>query len=43
MNVLTDYHDLYNNQINVRVLIGQSAVVYYASKFIEKNRASYYI
>ena len=28
---------LYNNQINVRAVIGQSAVVYYASKPMEKS------
>ena len=30
------YSLLYNNQINVHVLIGQSAMVYYASKPREK-------
>ena len=29
---------LYNNQINARALIGQSAVVYCASKTMEKSR-----
>ena len=29
---------LYNNQINARALIGQSAMVYCASKLMEKSR-----
>ena len=33
-----DNHKLYNNQINARALIGQSAVVYCASKPTEKLR-----
>ena len=38
------YDTLYNNQVNVRALIGQSAVVYCASKPIEKSRImNYYI
>ena len=32
------YHCLYNNQINARVLIGQSAVSYCAGKPTEKSR-----
>ena len=28
---------LYNNQINSRALIGQSAMVYYVGKLIEKS------
>ena len=33
-----DYRTLYNNQINARALIGQSAVVYCAGKPTEKSR-----
>ena len=33
------YSSLYNNQINVRALIGQSAVGYCAGKPTEKSRA----
>ena len=34
-----EQHDIfYNNQINARALIGQSAVVYCASKHTEKSR-----
>jgi len=32
------YTVLYNNQINARALIGQSAMVYCASKVMEKLR-----
>ena len=32
------YHFLYNNQINARALIGQSAMVYCAGKPMEKSR-----
>ena len=32
------YYILYNNQINARALIGQSAVVYCAGKPTEKSR-----
>ena len=32
------YGALYNNQINVRALIGQTAVVYCAGKPTEKSR-----
>ena len=32
------YQFLYNNQINARALIGQSAVVYCAGKPTEKSR-----
>ena len=32
------YGYLYNNKINARVLIGQSAMVYCASKPMEKSR-----
>ena len=32
------YGSLYNNQINTRGLIGQSAVVYCAGKLMEKSR-----
>ena len=31
------YQVLYNNQVNVRALIGQSAMVYCASKLMEKS------
>ena len=31
-------HKLYNNKINARVLIGQSAMVYCAGKPMEKSR-----
>ena len=33
------YVILYNNQINARALIGQSAMVYCAGKHMEKSRA----
>ena len=33
-----DYFSLYNNKINARVLIGQSAIVYCAGKPMEKSR-----
>ena len=33
-----DYQNLYNNQINGRALIGQSAVGYCAGKPTEKSR-----
>ena len=33
-----DYQLLYNNKINARVLIGQSAMVYCAGKPMEKSR-----
>ena len=32
------YNYLYNNKINARVLIGQSAMVYCAGKPMEKSR-----
>jgi len=32
------YYILYNNQINARALIGQSAMVYCAGKPMEKSR-----
>ena len=32
------YYYLYNNKINARVLIGQSAMVYCAGKPMEKSR-----
>ena len=32
------YNLLYNNQISARALIGQSAMVYCASKLMEKSR-----
>ena len=35
--VHTVYHVLYNNQINARALIGQSATVYCASKPMENS------
>ena len=34
---------LYNNQINARALIGQSGMVYYASKLMEKSRVFWVI
>ena len=34
----TEYSSLYNNQINARALIGQSAMVYCAGKPMEKSR-----
>ena len=37
------YHSLYNNQINARALIGQSAVVYCASKPMEKSRVFFFV
>ena len=37
------YEMLYNNQSNVRALIGQSAVVYCAGKPTEKSRISWII
>ena len=36
--VLYGYICLYNNKINARVLIGQSAMVYCAGKPMEKSR-----
>ena len=36
----TVYNLLYNNKINARVLIGQSAMVYCAGKPMGKSRAS---
>ena len=38
-----DYYMLYNNQINARALIGQSAVVYCAGKPTEKSRVFWII
>ena len=35
-NMFNGYHSLYNNQINVCTLIGQLAMVYCASKLMEK-------
>ena len=35
---LLNYYILYNNKINARVLIGQSAMVYCAGKLMEKSR-----
>ena len=35
---IISYHILYNNKINARVLIGQSAMVYFAVKHMEKSR-----
>ena len=35
------YHHLYNNQINVCALIGQSAMAYCASKLMEESRVFY--
>ena len=35
--IIGHYYYLYNNQINVRALIGQSAVVYCACKPTEKS------
>ena len=37
------YRSLYNNQINVRALIGQSAVGYCADKPTEKSRVFWII
>ena len=37
-NNTTKYVILYNNQINARALIGQSAMVYCAGKPTEKSR-----
>ena len=37
------YHSLYNNQINARALIGQSAVGYCAAKPTEKSRVCWII
>ena len=37
------YEPLYNNQINVRTLIGQSAFVYIASKLMKKPRVFWII
>ena len=37
------YQALYNNQINARALIGQSAVVYCAGKPTEKSRVFWII
>ena len=39
---LEKYLSLYNNQINARALIGQSAVGYYAGKPTEKWRVFWY-
>ena len=38
-----DYNILYNNQINTRALIGQSAVGYCAVKPTEKSRVFWII
>ena len=38
-----EYNDLYNNQINARALIGQSAVGYCAGKPKEKSRVFWII
>ena len=38
LNSSGDYNELYNNKINARVLIGQSAMVYCAGKPMEKSR-----
>jgi len=38
-----EYVYLYNNQINARVLIGQSAMGYCASKPMEKSRVFWII
>ena len=40
---LVVYHELYNNQIDARALIGKSAVVYCASKPTEKSRVFWII
>ena len=37
------YSSLYNNKINARILIGQSAMVYCAGKPIEKSRVFWII
>ena len=39
----TRYARLYNNQINAGALIGQSAMVYCASKLMEKSRVFWII
>ena len=39
----TIYHALYNNQINARALIGQSAMVYCAGEPTEKSRVFWII
>ena len=38
-----NYYPLYNNKINARVLIGQSAMVYCAGKPMEKSRVFWII
>ena len=40
---IIQYTQLYNNQINARALIGQSAVVYCAGKPTEKSRVFWII
>ena len=40
---LGSYYTLYDKQISVRALIGQSAVVYCASKPMEKSRVFWII
>ena len=42
-NTRPTYLHLYNNQINARALIGQSAVVYCADKPPEKSRVFWII
>ena len=37
-NIENNHLHLYNNQVNARVLIGQSAMVYCAGKLTEKSR-----
>ena len=41
--IIIQYKYLYNNKINARVLIGQSAMVYCAGKPMEKSRVFWII
>ena len=41
--LFVEYYSLYNNKINARVLIGQSAMVYCAGKPMEKSRVFWII
>ena len=43
MQKVARYIALYNNQINARALIGQSAMFYCASKLVEKSRVFWII
>ena len=42
-NIVIEQSYLYNNKINARVLIGQSAMVYCAGKPMEKSRVFWII